>query len=144
MRDEPEMGDRKGCILRVNDHHHAEPGTAEPGRDEGVYRRTRKSSLGRRGAGGGLWLHRARVEGAAVSSDQQRQAKPPYRRHFPRRYTAEDIGLRAAVDAAHEDLSGPAVRRILEREYQIFGKAEHERVAEISVSHIYNLRCSES
>ena len=61
-----------------------------------------------------------------------------------RRYTAQDIGLLATVDAAQEDLSGPAVRRIIEREYQIFGKAEYQRVAEISVSHIFNLRCSES
>jgi len=35
------------------------------------------------------------------------------RRRFARRYTAADIRLLAAVDAAHEDLSGPGVRRIL-------------------------------
>ena len=28
---------------------------------------------------------------------------------FPQRYTAADIALRAGVDAAHEDLSGPAI-----------------------------------
>src|ERR1017187_6295160 len=33
------------------------------------------------------------------------------RRRFARRYTAEDIRLLASVDAAHEDLSGPGVRR---------------------------------
>ena len=38
------------------------------------------------------------------------------RRRFPRRYTPDDIARLAAVDAAHEGLSGPAVRRILERE----------------------------
>jgi len=63
---------------------------------------------------------------AGWSRTRRVQAKPPYRRRFPRRYTAEDIGLLAAVDAAHEDLSGPAVGRILEREYEIFGKAEYE------------------
>ena len=42
----------------------------------------------------------------------------PYRRHrFPQRYTRADIELLATVDAAHENLSGPATRRILEREY---------------------------
>jgi hypothetical protein len=81
---------------------------------------------------------------AGWSRTRRVKAKPPYRKCFPRRYSAEDIGLLAAVDAAHEDLSGPAVRRILEREYQVFGKAEYQRLAEISVSHIYNLRCSES
>ena len=34
----------------------------------------------------------------------------PRRRRFPTRYTADDIALLAAVDAAHEGLSGPAVR----------------------------------
>jgi hypothetical protein len=41
-----------------------------------------------------------------------------YRRHrFPPRYTRADIELLAAVDEAHEDLSGRATKRILEREY---------------------------
>ncbi len=46
------------------------------------------------------------------------------------------------MDAAHEDLSGPAIRRILQREYAVFGKAEFERLAALSVSHLYNLRRS--
>lgn len=48
--------------------------------------------------------------------------------------------LLAEVDAAHEELSGPAKRRILEREFQVFGKPEYQTLAAISVSHIYNLR----
>jgi hypothetical protein len=70
--------------------------------------------------------------------------KPPYRPCFPRRYTPEDITLLARVDAAHEDLSGPAVRRICQREYGVFGKPEFERLAGISVGHLYNLRNSET
>ena len=65
----------------------------------------------------------------------------PYRRHrFPQRYTRADIELLAAVDEAHENLSGPATRRILEREYRLYGKREYERLASISVAHLYNLR----
>jgi transposase len=65
----------------------------------------------------------------------------PYRRHrFPQRYTRADIELLATVDEAHENLSGPATRRILEREYRRYGKGEFERLAAISVSHRYNLR----
>ena len=46
-----------------------------------------------------------------------------YSRHrFPQRYNRFDIELLAAVDEAHETLSGPATRRILEREYQQDGK----------------------
>jgi transposase InsO family protein len=65
----------------------------------------------------------------------------PYRRHrFPQRYTRADIELLATVDEAHETLSGPATRRVLEREYRQYGKAEYERLASISVAHLYNLR----
>src|ERR1019366_6892800 len=64
-----------------------------------------------------------------------------YRRHrFAQRYTRADIELLASVDAAHESLSGPATRRILEREYQHYGKPEYARLAAISVAHLYNLR----
>jgi transposase InsO family protein len=64
-----------------------------------------------------------------------------YRRHrFPQRYTRADIELLAMVDEAHETLSGPATRRILERQYQQYGKPEYQRLASISVSHLYNLR----
>ena len=67
-----------------------------------------------------------------------------YRRHrFPERFTRADIELLAAVDEAHETLSGPATRRILEREYGLFNKAEYARLATISVAHLYNLRKSQ-
>lgn len=65
----------------------------------------------------------------------------PYRRNqFSRKYTPADVALLAAVDRAHEILSGPATARILKREYEEFGKAEYARLAEISVAHLYNLR----
>src|SRR5258708_11942705 len=47
------------------------------------------------------------------------------RRRFPARYTRADIELLASVDEAHETLSGPATRRILEREGQLYGKQEY-------------------
>jgi len=66
-----------------------------------------------------------------------------YRRHrFPSRYTRADSELLAAVDEAHGTLSGPATRRILEREYAVFGDARYQRLAGISAAHIYNLRRS--
>jgi transposase InsO family protein len=65
----------------------------------------------------------------------------PYRRHrFPQRYTRADLELLAIVDEAHDNLSGPATRRILEREYRQYGKREFKRLASLSVSHLYNLR----
>jgi transposase InsO family protein len=64
-----------------------------------------------------------------------------YRRHrFAQRYTRADIELLATVDEAHQTLSGPATRRILQREYQHYGKPEFQRLAAISEAHLYNLR----
>jgi hypothetical protein len=62
---------------------------------------------------------------------------------FARRYTAGDTACWSKVDAAHEDLSGPAVLCIMGREFRVYNKPEYERLAGISVSHIYNLRRSE-
>jgi transposase InsO family protein len=67
----------------------------------------------------------------------------PYQRHtFVARYTAEDIAWLAEVDRAHGRLSGPATRRILQRGYEQFGEKQYERLAKISVAHLYNLRAS--
>ena len=62
-----------------------------------------------------------------------------YRRHsFPSRFTRADLELLAQVDEAHETLSGPATKKILEREWQHYGHSEYERLASISAAHIYN------
>ena len=66
----------------------------------------------------------------------------PRRHRFPRRYNEQDIALLAATDAAHQGLSGPALRRILWREFHVYGNAAYQRLAAISASHIYNLRRS--
>src|ERR1700680_3925943 len=64
-----------------------------------------------------------------------------YRRHkFPSRFTPADIELLAQVDEAHETMSGPATKKILEREWKLYRHAEYQRLATISVAHIYNLR----
>lgn len=64
------------------------------------------------------------------------------RPRFSRRYTEEDVALLARVDGAHEGLSGAAVRKILQREYRVYGQEEFSRLAGLSVSHLYNLRRS--
>lgn len=64
-----------------------------------------------------------------------------YRRHsFSRHYTNHDLTVLARVDNAHGRLSGPATKKILHDEYHLFGDQEYERLANISPSHIYNLR----
>jgi transposase InsO family protein len=62
------------------------------------------------------------------------------RRRFTQLYTRADIELLASVDEAHETLSGPATRRILEREHLLYKRPEYARLATISVAHLYNLR----
>lgn len=61
---------------------------------------------------------------------------------FTRRYTAQDIGLLAAMDERHDTPCGPAVKKLCERAREVFGQTEYERLATISVSHLYNLRKS--
>ncbi len=62
---------------------------------------------------------------------------------FPTRYGPEDIRLLARLDELHGTLSGPATKKLCERAWQLFGQTEYQRLAGISVSHLYNLRGSQ-
>ncbi|MCD6233081.1 transposase family protein [bacterium] len=66
--------------------------------------------------------------------------KSTSRYHFPKKYTPIDIALLIKTDNAHNRLSGPATKRILKREYEVFGKKEYQNISQISSAHIYNLR----
>ena len=61
---------------------------------------------------------------------------------FTRTYTREDIQLLARTDELHATLSGPATKKLCERAYTVFGQPEYQRLAGISVGHLYNLRRS--
>ena len=61
---------------------------------------------------------------------------------FPRKYTDKDIQLLAHTDELHGTLSGPATKKICERAWEVFDKQEYQRLAGISVGHLYNLRQS--
>jgi hypothetical protein len=71
------------------------------------------------------------------------QATVYERRKFAVRYTESDVNLLAHVDKAHGNLSGPATKRILEREHTEYGQAAYERIAQISVAQLYRIRGSE-
>src|SRR3989338_6470229 len=65
------------------------------------------------------------------------------RRHcFETIYTKLDKDLLVQTDNVHGRLSGPATRRIFERQYAVYGDKMFERLKEISSAHIYNLRTS--
>jgi transposase InsO family protein len=78
----------------------------------------------------------------AYQDHGQVQAQPYQRHRFASKYTVEDVALLAEVDRAHGRLSGPATRRILQRAYEQFGEKQYERLAQISVAHLYNLRAT--
>jgi transposase InsO family protein len=65
---------------------------------------------------------------------------PYQRRKFAARYTEADVRLLAYVDQAHGTLSGPATRRILQREYREYHIEAYQRLAEISSAQIYRFR----
>ena len=76
------------------------------------------------------WRKTGRVE-----DGRKGPAKP-----FATLYSAEDAALLAEVDALHGTLSGPATKKLCERALERFGDKRFERLARISVSHLYNLR----
>lgn len=59
---------------------------------------------------------------------------------FARKFTAADVKLLAQTDALHNTLSGPATRCLLQRAYTVYGDTRYERLATLSVGHLYNLR----
>lgn len=66
------------------------------------------------------------------------------RTSFARKYSAVDVALLAELDTLHDTLSGPATKVLAQRAYRQFGDLRYARLQEISVSHLYSLRESES
>ncbi len=92
---------------------------------------------------------RAQVSRLIFRWQKNRLAQTPLRKRyqapafpFARKYTVADIALLVEMDRAHEDVCGPAVAHLLRRAYQVYGDARYERLAGLSVSHLYNLRKS--
>ncbi len=63
---------------------------------------------------------------------------------FTRCYTEEDIALLVETDRLHDVPNGLAVKKIFERAWLEYGDERYKRLAGVSVSHIYNLRKSQS
>ena len=76
-----------------------------------------------------------------VLRQQQYQKQGRKARGLLRRYLGKMTGRSRAISrVTWARLSGPATRRILQRAYQQYGQAEYQRLASISVAHLYNLR----
>ena len=59
---------------------------------------------------------------------------------FTRKYTDADRRLLAELDELHGTLSGPATKKLCERAWRLFKLPGYQRLAGISVSHLYNMR----
>lgn len=78
-----------------------------------------------------------RLAAAPLSKRPRTPAAP-----FARKYTSADIELLVEMDRANENTCGPAVVHLLRRAYTVYGDARYARLADLSVSHLYNLRKS--
>jgi transposase InsO family protein len=89
-------------------------------------------------------LSRAQVTRLVTRDLLKGEIKPEYakRTRFATVYTNFDKDLLAQTDNAHGRLSGPATRKILQRQYAVYGDKRFERLRCISSAHIYNLRSS--
>ncbi len=66
-----------------------------------------------------------------------------YQRHrFTKIYGLKEIELLSAVDDAHNCLSGPATKRIIQEDYELFGCEEYGKLKDLSVAHLYRLRAT--
>jgi len=88
------------------------------------YSRQQLARLVKRGCGGGQLTKRYR--GSRTS--------------FARTYTSADVLLLAHTDSLHGTLSGLATKKLMERAFDLFREVRYERLARISVGHLYNLR----
>ena len=61
---------------------------------------------------------------------------------FARKYTSADVVLLVEMDRAHEDVCGPAIAHLLHRAFHVYADARYVRLADLSVSHLYNVRKS--
>ena len=59
---------------------------------------------------------------------------------FARKYTGADVELLVEMDRANEDVCGVAIVHLLRRALTVYGDQRYERLADLSVSHLYNLR----
>ena len=59
---------------------------------------------------------------------------------FARRFTDGDIQLLAQMDERHNTPNGLTMKKLCEQAYELFDDAEYQRLASISVAHLYNLR----
>lgn len=113
--------------------------------------RLRYLSLGKKGRGAVL-RYLERMSGYSLAQierlvkqyvEQGRIVRQPVAgKRFQGIYSAADVALLAETDTLHGQLCGATTKKICEQMYKVHGDRRYERLAAISVSHLYNLRHS--
>ena len=80
-------------------------------------------------------LVRQAADGAPLAKRYRAPAHP-----FVRKFSPADVALLAETDALHGTLSGPATKYLMQRACARYGDVRYQRLAAVSVSHLYNLR----
>jgi len=80
-------------------------------------------------------LTRLVKRGAARAPPQKRYRAS--RTSFASVYTVADVLLLGHTDSLHGTLLGPATKKLMERAWNLFGDPRYERLAAISVAHLY-------
>lgn len=70
--------------------------------------------------------------------------RPKITNGFKKKYTPQDIELLAQIDELHGTLNGAATKKLCERAANVYQQTEYERLAGISIAHLYNLRSSQA
>ena len=84
--------------------------------------------------------HLTRLVAQFLATRQIKKHYRPPKAGFMVTYTATDLALLAETDALHNTLSGPATCALMQRALAVYGDTRYERLATISVGHLYNLR----
>jgi transposase InsO family protein len=108
-------------------------------------RRADKGTLCRfaRKVGGFSRSQLTRLIGQWQSTGALVDRRGPPAKPFPRRYTNADVAALVELDRLHGQLAGPTTRKLAERAFALFGDDRYERLASISIGHLYNLRASD-
>lgn len=72
------------------------------------------------------------------------QWKPAKHNGFKKKYSDKDLRLLVDMDNRHERPCGAAIKKLCERAVAVYDEQEYLTLSGISVSHLYNLRASDS
>lgn len=87
-------------------------------------------------------LHESRIDKLIRRKKETGVVRPMQRTQhtFPTIYTVEDIALLAEIDAAESFRNGNAAKKTLHDMYHVYHDARFKRLANLSVSRLYDLR----